>query len=242
MNYRLKICTIVVSVILAVSGVLFAEDFDMGSFSEALDVIDTPTPGLLDYGAYNVNFRLATDGVVLTRINWGVFKPVNIGFSWEIGKIIGSSDNITAAKPGMFMKLNIYSGGMVMPAMAFGYDGQGYFYDKSSEEFLQKEKGIFFVMGREVVTRGLNFNIGVNMWDFSDNKVYGFIASTFEFEEKFVILAEYDNLYHHIDNNRLNFGFRFFVTDDLNVDLSGRDLGASRLAERIIRVNYVGRF
>jgi hypothetical protein len=208
--------------------------------SEATYVIDTPTTGMLDYGAYDLNFRLFSEGGILTRLHFGVFKMVNLGFGWEVSRAIGTQ-NVTVSPPSLFLKIRPYAGGMVLPAFAFGYDGQGYFYDRDRSEYLQKEKGIFLEFGREVLLPGLVLNAGANMADFKNNTVFGFLNASFTIEEKFLFLAEYDNI-NYLPDSRLNAGFRLFVTDDLGVDVAARDIGAGRTAERILRINYVGRF
>ncbi len=211
------------------------------SRAEQTYVIDTPTTGMLDYGAYNLNFRLFSDGGILTRLSFGVFKIVNLGFGWEVSKVMGSR-NVTVGPPSLSVKIRAYEGGMVLPAISFGYDGQGYFYDKDKNEFIQKEKGIFVVFGREIVMPGLELNAGANMADFRKNAVYGFLSTSFNLEDKMFLLAEYDNV-NYLPQSRLSIGARFFINDDLSVDLAGRDIGAAgRSAERIIRVNYIGRF
>ena len=209
--------------------------------SEASHCIDSPTVGLLDYGGYDLSFRLFTDGGILTRLNFGVFSIVNLGFGWELTKVIGNQD-ITVGPPALSLKIKPYAGGMILPAIAFGYDGQGYFYDKTSSKFLQKEKGIFLVFGRELFFPGFELNFGANMNDFEANKVYGFTNMSINLEDKFYFLAEYDNI-HYLPASRLNLGVRFFITSDLSIDLAGRDMGAGdRIAERIVRIAYRSNF
>jgi len=209
--------------------------------SESTYVIDTPTVGMLDYGGYDLNFRLFSDGGILTRLNFGVFQIVNLGFGWELAKVIGTQD-ITVGPPALYLKIKPFAGGMVMPAFAFGYDGQGYFYDKNLGAFAQKEKGIFFVFGREFFFPGLEMNFGANMNDFKTGRVYGFANMDFNIEEKFYFLSEFDNV-NYIPDSRLNLGIRFFITSDLSIDVAGRDLGAAdRKPERIVRIAYRGKF
>jgi len=211
------------------------------SGSEATYVIDTPTVGMLDYGGYDLNFRLFSEGGILTRLDFGVFKIVNLGFGWELTNAIGNQD-ITVAPPALFLKVKPFSGGMVLPAIAFGYDGQGYFYDKTLSSFTQKERGIFVVFGREFFFPGLEMNFGANMNDFRTNTVFGFANMNFNIEDKLYFLGEYDNV-NYLPDSRINLGMRFFITNDLSLDLAGRDLGAAgRKSERIMRIAYRSKF
>ncbi|MHB9154198.1 MAG: hypothetical protein ACYC5N_00730 [Endomicrobiales bacterium] len=211
------------------------------SAAEQTYVIDTPTTGMLDYGVYDLNFRLFSDGGILTRLNFGVFKIVNLGFGWEVNRVIGS-ENIVVGPPALYLKIRPYAGGMTLPALAFGYDGQGYFYDKDKNEFRDREKGIFAVFGREILFPGLEINAGANINDFKTNTVYGFVSIHFNLEDKFILMGEYDRI-NYLPDARLNLGARFSVAEDLSIDLAGRDIGAAgRSAERILRVVYIGKF
>jgi hypothetical protein len=214
--------------------------------SQALEnmssVIDTPTSEMLDYGMYDLGFRLFSDGGILTKLNFGVFKVVDLGFGWEVNKVIGTQDT-SVSPPALAVKIKAYEGSMVLPAIAIGYDGQGYFYDKDAGQFIQREKGIYLVLGREMFFPGLAVNFGGNIYDFRNSQVFGFLNATYNIDKKFYFLAEYDNL-HYLPDARLNLGVKMLINDDLNIDLAGRDIGAggARMTERIVRINYVGRF
>ncbi|MBN1822701.1 MAG: hypothetical protein JW803_00115 [Endomicrobiales bacterium] len=212
------------------------------AYAEPTFVIDTPTASVLDYGGYNLNFRLFTDGGILTRLNFGVFRIVNLGFGWEMEKVIGNSEEVVVGPPALYLKIKAYEGGMVLPAFSLGYDGQGYFYDKDASEFIQKERGVFFVFGREMFFPGFNLSFGANMNDFKENKLMGFTGINYNVEDKVNFLVEYDNI-NYLPDARLNLGLRIFVTDSVSIDLAGRDIGAAdRNAERIVRIGYLGQF
>jgi hypothetical protein len=209
--------------------------------SEAPYCIDTPTSGMLDYSAYDLDFRLFSGGGILTRLNFGVFKIVNLGLGWELAEVIGLQ-SITVAPPTLAVKIKPFSGGLVLPSIAFGYDGQGYFYNKTTNDFAQKERGVFLLFGREFFFSGLEMNFGANMNDFKSNKVYGFTSMNISLDEKIYFLAEYDNI-NYLPASRFNTGIKFFITSDLSIAIEGRDIGAAdRQAERIVSINYRGRF
>jgi hypothetical protein len=209
--------------------------------AETTCVIDTLNTGMLDYSAYDLNFRLYKDGGILTRLNFGVFKIVNLGVGWEVSRVIGDQ-NITVSPPALYLKIRPFAGDMLLPSIAFGYDGQGYFFDKDTNKFLQREKGIFFVVGRELFIPGLDLNLGADMSDFRTNTMYGFANLTFNVEDKLLLLTEYDDI-NYLPQSRLNIGLRMAIADNLSIDLTGRDIGAAgRNAERSVRINYSGKF
>lgn len=214
-------------------------------------VIDTPTTGMIDYGSFSLDFRLFSEGGVLTRLEFGVFKIVNLGLGWEVSKVIGA-ENAVVGPPSLYFKLLAFEGGMVLPAFAIGYDGQGNFFDKAANEFSQKEKGIFLVFGREILTPGLEFNIGCNMNDFKKNSVFGFTSLSYVVEDKVAFLAEWDRV-NYIPDSFVNVGMRMFVTEGLSIDVAGRDIGSYeertvnnitvyRKPERIVKISYSDRF
>jgi hypothetical protein len=234
MNTRIRIPILCLAMFCAVS--VFAKS------SELIECIDSPTAGIHDYGAYNINFRMFTGGSVLSRMNFGVFKIVNLGFGWEMNQLVGNQ-NITVAPPALSIKIRPYPGGLFLPALALGYDGQGSYFNSDAGEFGQKARGVYIVLTRELLIPGFELSTGANMNDFKNDTVYGFASLNINLENVFIIMAEYDNI-HYAPENRLNGGFRFALTEDLSVDVAGRDLsGSGPLAkERIIRINYTGRF
>jgi hypothetical protein len=72
--------------------------------------------------------------------------------------------------------------------------------------------------------------------------VLGFASSIYNIEDKFFFLAEYDN-FSTFDTARFNAGVKFFIVENLSVDLAVRDIAAAgRSSERVININYTGRF
>jgi hypothetical protein len=58
------------------------------SFASETYLIDTPTMGILSYGSYDIEFRFFSNGNVISKIDFGVFKLLNVGLSLESGRII----------------------------------------------------------------------------------------------------------------------------------------------------------
>ncbi|MDR2395981.1 MAG: hypothetical protein LBD57_05220 [Endomicrobium sp.] len=222
-------------------------NFNIASFAVKTYVVDTPTYGSLSYGSYDFGFRCFSSGNVLSNIDFGVFKFLNIGMSWEIDKLIGY-DNIKVAIPTLNVKLKIYEGSMVLPGIAIGYDGQGYFIDTSLKSgYVQKARGLYFVLGREIFFDGFILNIGANVNDFSVVKVYGFINSMIPiFKEIMYFMTEYDNI-NYFPDARLNWGLKLSLSEYLDVDCIIRDcFGKDDITrvpnERILKLSYSGKF
>ena len=209
------------------------------------ELIDTPTHSILDYGSYEIQFRIFNNGGVTPKLSFGIFKVLNIGVSWEFSNIIGVGNTIVAI-PALQLKLNVYEGDKNFPGVAVGYDGQGFFYDDSKSEFLQKGKGAYVVAGKELFLPGLNFNIGLNVNDFKDVALIGFAGSSYSIvDETLLAMLEYDNIGKGA-YSRLNVGFKLWVTENFGIDLMLRNIltgEEERLGcERVLRLSYQGRF
>lgn len=208
-------------------------------------LVDTPTYSILDYGSYDIQFRVFSNGGVLTKLNVGIFKVLNLGVSWELGSLIGV-DDVTVAIPALQLKFNLYSGSETFPGLALGYDGQGFFYDQNEADFIQKGKGVYFVAGKELFFPTLNFNAGINVNDFKEPCLLGFIGTSYEIiEESLMAMLEYDNIGKGRDA-RLNAGFRLWITENFDIDLMCRNCTTSDKerfgCERILKISYQSRF
>ncbi len=211
-----------------------------------LDLIDTPTAGILGYGEYNLNFRIYNGGSILSKAVFGIIEKFNFGFYYDIEGVIGH-EVIKGRPPQIFIKFRLFHGMGAFPACALGYDGQGYGqYDEDENKYSEREKGVYFVLSKEILTPGLEFDLGCNIYKFKNatlnDDLYTFCGLAYNVREKVVFLIEYDNI-KKTSENRFNAGLRLFTAPNFNVELSGKGLGrASEDIERILRINYVDSF
>lgn len=205
-----------------------------------LDLVDSPTSNVLDYGGFRLNFRLYSDGGVQNHISFGVFRRLNIGAAWDIERLMGSEEARTVA-PALYVKFRVYDGSNVLPSLALGYDGQGRFFDRTRDEYSERERGLHAVFSRELYFPGLLVHAGVNIAKFRDGEVFGFAGFSYMIENKMALLAEYDNIRKGPDN-RWNAGVRFFPVPSLAIDFAFRRIASKYDKERIIRINWVGTF
>ena len=208
-------------------------------------LIDVPTYSILDYGSYDLQFRVFSGGSVTTKLGFGIFKPLNIGVSWELSNIIGTED-VVVAIPALQIKFSIYEGNETIPGFAIGYDGQGFFYDEHDADFKQKGKGVYLVFGREFFLPVWDFSAGCNINDFKDVGVMGFVGSSYMMiDEALMAMLECDNIGKGRDT-RLNAGFRVWITENFDIDFILRQMltgDKERFGcERILKISYQGRF
>ena len=219
----------------------------VNSFASEMYVIDSPTTNILNYGSYDISFRAFSEGGVHARLDFGVFKFLNLGISWELGRFLGNED-IKPAVPSISVKCKFYDGDMTWPGVAVGYDGQGYFYDGDYDgDYHQRGKGLYIVAGREFFFEGLILDFGLNMNNFSKPNVCAFINALVPlYQDNLFFLTEYDNI-NYFPEARWNTGIRFALTRVLDIDFVIRDCFGKNTKdkvpnERVFKVSYTGKF
>jgi hypothetical protein len=207
-----------------------------------IEGVDIPTADILDPGTFSTNFRFYTDGGITSRLILGPFRRVNLGIFGDAQRVIGG-DEPHMIRPSVFFKLRFFDGTDYIPALALGYENQGYLYQESTRDFLHPEKGLYLVGSHEIFLPDMELHAGVNLPEVEDPEVFGFFGMTWKIVPSFALMAEYDNI-RDGPENRVNIGGRFWVTPFFNVDVGARNVGrkADRGAERIVRLNYIGNF
>lgn len=218
------------------------DDTTTGAESPMIEAVDIPTADILDPYTYATTFRFYNEGGIASRLIIGPLKRVNLGITFDGQRIIGSDDP-HMVRPSVYFKLRAFDGTDVLPALALGYDNQGYLYQESTRDYLEKEKGLYLVGTHEIFIPDFDIHAGMNINDFDNTKVYGFFGATYKIVPSFALLAEYDNI-RNGPENRVNLGGRYWVVPYFNIDLAARNVGrgGAQGAERIVRLNYVGHF
>ena len=211
-----------------------------------VEMIDVPTAGILDYYGFMVKTRFYSDGGVLGALNFGVLERLNLGAAMTIDKLVGSDSGIKMRKPEIQVKVRFFDGGYYIPAAAVGYDGHGYYYNPVSKKYLEKGKGLYLVGSKEIGVPSLVLHGGLNVPDFDNNYLFGFLGVNYTLEDKIAFMLELDNMFHSNDPSRLNAGTRIYITPYFQLDLAMREIGRngkfdngdSRKAERIVQMRY----
>jgi hypothetical protein len=212
-----------------------------GLESPQVEAIDIPTAEILDPKTYSTAFRFYNSGGVTSRLVIGPLKRANLGLSFDVQNLIGSG-NTHAVVPEVYFKLRAFDGTDILPALALGYDHQGYLYQLSTKSYLQEGKGFYLVGSHEIFIPNLELHAGVNVNDLNNGgELFGFFGATCKLVDSFALLAEYDNI-RNGPEDRVNLGGRYWVASYFNVDFAARNVGrgTERGAERIVRLNYVG--
>jgi hypothetical protein len=226
---------------------IFLSILSLPTYATNTTVIDSPTIQIIEYGSYQVDFRVFRDGGMTPKLMFGVFNFLNLGISWEVLRLIGDYQ-AEPAVPALHIKAQIYSGNMAFPGVAIGYDGQGYIHKTdANDRYYQEPKGVYFLIGREVFYEGVIMNVGINSNTFKDGELYAFINMTIPLgSEGFLFMAEYDNM-KYMPDARLNLGLRILLNEDVSVDLTVRDCWGAKSEylnpnDRMLTLSYKGQF
>jgi hypothetical protein len=243
-----KINAVLALLLLAAAPALAGKDKAAGEAVVLPDVelIDVPTAGILDYYGFMVKTRAYSGGGVIGGLNFGVLERLNLGASMAVDKFIGSDSGVKMRRPEIQVKFRFFDGGYYIPAVAIGYDGQGYYYNPAAKKYLEKGKGLYLVGSKEVGVPGLALHGGFNVPDFDNNYLFGFLALNYTLEDKVAFIAEFDNMFHSDDPSRFNTGIRTYVTPYFQLDFALREIGKSgefdngwpRKTERIVQMRY----
>lgn len=213
------------------------------------ELIDTPTASILDYGGYSSRTRFFSGGGILEHLSFGVFQRLNIGASLNVDHLIGTTSPVRVTRPEPQVKLRFYDGDRMIPALAVGFDGQGYLYHRGDKRYSQRQRGLYFVGSQEIGLPGLEGHAGFNVSDFDSNSIFGSFAASYNVQDKVLLMVEWDNI-HNFRDSRFNNGARIFITPAFHLDLAVRGIGqggtytngVSRGPERIVMLKYTGNF
>ncbi len=211
------------------------------------DVIDIPTADVVDHYGYDVSFRFASNGGVQAKTLFGVLPRLNIGFGLDGEEIVGSGDDLRVNKPTINVKFQLIKPESKLSTLSIGYDGQGYQYNKITEKYNQREKGLYLVSSTRIFLPELEFHLGGDIFDFGEHdSARAFTGLTYTYQNMFQLMFEYDNVDFYKER-RLNYGGKIFITPVFTVDLIGRNIpvaesDTARVTERVVRLSYAGSF
>jgi len=233
--------------LIVVFALMFCVVLSAHASARQTSLIDTPTTNVLGYTNYNMQFRFFGHGGLMTTAEFGIFNNINIGVSWELANFLGN-DRVTVAMPALLARVRLYSGNINFPSIAIGYSGQGYFWNTSSNEFVQDPRGLYIVGGKEVFFPTLIINFGFNVNSLSDMRLFAFTGASVDIiENRLSYMLEWDNI-NTLKDSRVNTGLRFFAAQAIALDFYFRDIfaGSDRpgraRAERIVSLSHQRRF
>ena len=223
---------------------------------ESRYLIDLPTAGILEKGFVGISMDFMPAGVVIPKIEVGVFDGFSFGISYGGSNIIGSGKVDMYNLPGINIRARIIDETVNLPAFTFGFDSQGKgFYDKSLKRYQIKSPGFFLAASKNFEFFGylslhgvVNYSLERDDADKDLNLGIGFEKTL---SGRISVVGEYDFAVN--DNTGkafgkgkgfMNLGIRWSVGDGLTLGLNLRDVldnkkFSAASADRGVFVEYV---
>ena len=223
-----------------------------------LQIIDVPIAGTLEKGSYVSSIRLYPNGGVLGALSIGLSDRFYFGVSFGGENIIGEGQVNWNPEPGLHLAYRILDENILLPAVAVGYNSQGYGpYQKETKRYTIKSRGFYAVASKNYAFLGdLSFHGGVN---FSLEKGDGdsdanlFVGMLKSLNPDVTLLAEYDfalndNDIHSLGSGKgyLNLGVRWLFARRLAIQFHVKNILQNKQnvphANREIKILYLEHF
>jgi hypothetical protein len=223
---------------------------------EYRSLIDMPTAGILERGYVGVTSDVLPDGVLITKLEVGVFENISFGISYGGANIIGSGSPRWYKYPGVNIRFRLWDESVTFPALTLGFDSQGkgeYFDD--SRRFGIKSPGFFAAASKNFEFFGYMSLHGTANYSIENKDGDNFLNFNFGVEKTLgktvSVVAEYDFAFN--DNAKeffgegqgyLNIGVRLALGEGFTLGFDLRDLLENKkwspsAADRGIRIEYI---
>lgn len=219
-------------------------------------LIDMPTAGVLDKGLVSVGTEYLPLGVVIARLEVGVFDDISFGISYGGVNIIGAGDPIFYKLPSVDIRFRLFKETLLAPAITLGFDsqGKGKFSD-SMGRFGIKSPGFFGAVSKNFALLGYLSVHGSANYSLETRDGDNFINITGGFEktlgESFSVVGEYDFAFNDNQsevfgkgNGYLNLGMRWTLGEGFTFGFDLRDLLNNKkieptTADRSLRIEFI---
>jgi len=219
-------------------------------------LIDLPSAGILEKGYAGVSIDVLPLGVVISKIEVGVFDNFSFGISYGGENIIGSGKVIGYKLPGVNARLRIFDETEGSPAISVGFDSQGKGnYIDNLKRYEIKSPGFYVAIAKNFEFLGylslhgiVNYSLEREDGDKDINLGVGFEKTV---GKKVSVVGEWDFANNDNTGNSLgsgsgylNLGVRWSVGEGFTVGLDLRNLFDNKKfnenkADRALFVEYV---
>lgn len=223
---------------------------------EYRSLIDMQTAGILEKGFVGVTSDILPNGVLIARIEAGVFENVSIGISYGGSNIIGSGSPVWYKIPSASIRFRMFNEEILFPAITIGFDMQGKGdYFSFSERYAVKSPGFFAAGSKNFELLGfLSLHAALNYSLESkdgDNFVNLKVGGEKTIGNKVSVIGEYDFAFNDnttdnfgSGNGYLNIGVRWSIAEGFTLGFDLRDLLNNKKwspgsADRAIKIEYI---
>lgn len=250
------------SLLLLLGGLIFTTNLaeaQVPAYPQPPILINMPTAGVLARGSYATELRMMPDGGVLAGINIGLTNRFMLGVSYGGTHIIGQDSIEWNPQPGVQVKYRFIEETYKMPALAVGFNSQGYHrYIKSLERYALKSTGFYVVASKNynfLGNMGLHVGVNYSLENKADDDPNLFAGIDKEINEEIALMIEYDTAMN--DNERgdtaisrrrgyLNAALRWTFADKFHIEFDMNNLLRNREMvdniSREIKIVYIEYF
>lgn len=223
---------------------------------EYRSLIDMPSAGVLEKGFVGTTTDILPYGVLIAKIEAGVYDNLSFGISYGGANIIGSGSPRWYKLPGVTVRFRLFNESVTFPAITLGFDsqGKGEYFD-SSGRYEIKSPGFFAAGSKNFEFLGymsLHGNVNYSL-ETKDGDNFLNISAGIEktIGPNFSVLMEYDFAFNDntsdiygSGNGYLNLGFRWSMGEGFTIGFDLRNLldnkkWSAGSADRAIRIEYI---
>jgi len=209
-----------------------------GAQARNIELFDVPAAGTLLKGEVRGDIKLYPGGGILTRLYVGIFDRLMIGGAFNVINVIGTGD-IHVVLPLKFLgKIRITDDEGPVPAIALGYEGEGYFG--------VPPKGVFLAVSKEAgigpVFVQLTGAIHTNQFAEFGREVDMGAGMAFAVTREFTANLEYDGIFRG-DRGFINGSLAYFF-DPIEIAVAAKyRIGQEDMRlSRILKILYISYF
>ncbi|HKI78405.1 MAG TPA: YjbH domain-containing protein [Ignavibacteriaceae bacterium] len=220
-------------------------------------LIDMPTAGILEKGYVGETTDILPGGVVIAKLEVGVFTNVSFGISYGGANIIGTGSPKWYKLPGVNFRVRLLNESAIIPAITIGFDSQGKgAYNDEYKRYAIKSPGFFAAASKNFGFLGYLSLHGTFNYSLENKDGDEFVNLNIGIEKtigpNISIISEYDFAWNDNKqfgqfgngNGYLNIGFRWSMGAGFTLGLDLRDLLDNKklnpsTADRAIRMEYI---
>lgn len=219
-------------------------------------LIDMPTSGVLDKGLVSLVSEYLPYGVMIARLEAGVFNDISFGISYGGTNIIGVGAPEWYKLPAVDIRFRLFHETLFFPSISLGFNSQGKgLFSESDGRYAIKSPGFFGAVSKNFAFYGYLSVHGSASYSLETRDGDNFINISGGVEKtlgnNLSIIAEYDFAFNDNQseifgkgNGYLNLGIRWSLGEgftfgfDLRDLLNNKKLNSST-ADRAIRIEFI---
>ncbi len=215
-----------------------------------------PTAGILDKGLVSVVTEYLPLGVVIARLEVGVFDDISFGISYGGANIIGAGEVDWYKLPAVDIRFRLFKETLLVPAITLGFNSQGKgTFSEEIGRYSIKSPGFFGAVSKNFALLGYLSLHGAASYSLETRDGDNFINLTGGFEktlgESFSLVGEYDFAFNDNQseifgkgNGYLNLGVRWTLGEGFTFGFDLRDLLNNKklsptTADRALRIEFI---